>query len=63
MHVELAGIGERVDEVCDDCSVRHREIFMVPRSTSNNEASRQYDAFDLAQRIVNKWMRFVKRLA
>ncbi|KAJ1598266.1 hypothetical protein NDA14_002685 [Ustilago hordei] len=63
VHVELAGIGERVDEVCDDCSVRHREIFMVPRSTSNNEASRQYDAFDLTQRIVNKWMQFVKTLA
>ncbi|KAJ1024654.1 hypothetical protein NDA13_004581 [Ustilago tritici] len=63
VHVELAGIGERVDEVCDDCSVRHREIFMVPRSISNNDASRQYDAFDLTQRIVNKWMRFVKTLA
>lgn len=63
VHIELAGVGHRVHETCNDCGARHREMFIIPKKAGTNDASRQVDAFELTQRIVVKWMRFVQALA
>lgn len=55
VHLELRELGIRVDERCKDCKTRHREVFLIPRSSGG-------DGFELAQRVVLKWMRFVQML-
>ena len=64
VHVELRGIGHRIDEVCRDCGTRHRELFMIPRWLGHRDESHrlQQNGFDLVERVVLKWMRFVQSL-
>lgn len=62
VHLELASIGHRIDEVCHDCGLRHREMFMIPRTLKWNDGQRK-DGFELVQRIVTKWMQFVQILS
>ncbi|SNX84777.1 uncharacterized protein MEPE_03486 [Melanopsichium pennsylvanicum] len=67
VHTELAGIGQRVSRSCTDCGVRHREIFMIPKRLDKglDETSTQqgnYEGFQLAEKVVLKWMRFVRSL-
>ncbi|TKY86385.1 hypothetical protein EX895_004534 [Sporisorium graminicola] len=57
VHLELAGIGRRVDEECHDCRRRHREIFMIPRRLGPN------DGYDTAKQVILKWLRFVQLLS
>ncbi|CDR98838.1 uncharacterized protein SPSC_05834 [Sporisorium scitamineum] len=57
VHLELAGIGRRVDEECHDCGRRHREIFMIPRSLE------QQDGYGTANEVILKWLRFVQMLS
>lgn len=60
VHLELSSIGERTKEICHNCGARHREIFMIPRSVRSTGS--QLDGFDLTQRVIGKWMRFVQLL-
>ncbi|EPQ29413.1 uncharacterized protein PFL1_03168 [Pseudozyma flocculosa PF-1] len=53
VHLELREVGEKVEEACQDCGSRHREIFMLPRRAD------PCGGFELAKAIVERWMRFV----
>ncbi|GAC71262.1 hypothetical protein PANT_2d00025 [Moesziomyces antarcticus T-34] len=62
VHLELDAVGKRVLEVCHDCGTRHREIFMIPRSPRLQHGQEQADGFEVVQRVVHKWMRFVQAI-
>ena len=65
VHLELAGLGKRLDQVCHDCGKRHREIFMIPRRLDHRDATSQKrpGGFDLAEKVIVKWLKFVQMLA
>lgn len=65
VHLELKSLGKRLDDECADCGKRHREIFLLPHSSVYRNASQpaHHDAFDLANDVIVKWLRFVQLLA
>lgn len=57
VHLELTDFGKRVDDHCQDCGSKHREIFMIPRHITTSQ-----DGFQVTVRIVRKWLKFTQCL-
>ncbi|UZJ56470.1 hypothetical protein CBS101457_005790 [Exobasidium rhododendri] len=49
-HIDLSSLGKRLNEKCNDCGSRHREIFLLPREIG----------FDGARTVVERWLSFVR---
>lgn len=52
-HIELSHMGRRLDDRCNDCGSRHREIFLLPRQVG----------YEGVRRAVERWLAFVRLVA